>query len=85
LTVDALKERLKGTKDNFALTNSLTEEYYPGLKDVRARFDQAYEKTGRVPSLPSTDSSDKFEVGKTYTDRDGNKATYLGNGQWKEQ
>lgn len=58
LTVDALKERLKGTKDNFALTNSLTEEYYPGLKDVRDRFDQAYEKTGKVPSLPSTDSSD---------------------------
>jgi hypothetical protein len=36
-----------------------------------------------APAAPST-PGDQFEVGKTYTDADGNKATYLGGGKWSE-
>lgn len=32
----------------------------------------------------TAESKDKFVVGKTYTDANGNSATYLGNGQWQE-
>jgi hypothetical protein len=32
----------------------------------------------------TTTTGDQYIVGQTYTDSDGNKATYLGNGNWKE-
>jgi uncharacterized protein YcfJ len=51
------------------------ENAYPYIRKVNDAFRK--EITGV--------SEDKFEVGKTYTDSDGNKAKYLGNGQWEEQ
>ena len=30
-------------------------------------------------------SEDKFVTGKLYTDKNGNKAIYKGNGQWEQQ
>lgn len=34
-------------------------------------------------AAPRTATKDKFEVNKEYEDADGNRAIYLGNGQWK--
>jgi len=35
-------------------------------------------------SKGQSSTSEKYEVGKTYTDAQGNKATYLGMGKWKQ-
>lgn len=51
LTADALKSRLTGVKDQLQETNALTEDFYPGLKKIHERFDQTYEKLGRVPQV----------------------------------
>jgi hypothetical protein len=56
LTADALKSKLSGIKDNLQETNALTEEFYPGLKRVHQRFDEAYKKLGKVPSAIVEDS-----------------------------
>ena len=51
------------------------ENIYPYIKKVNDAFRKEM----------SGGSEDRFEVGKIYTDSDGNKAKYLGNGQWEEQ
>lgn len=51
LTADALKSRLTGVKDQLQETNALTEDFYPGLKKIHERFDQTYERLGRVPEV----------------------------------
>ena len=51
------------------------ETAYPYIKKVNDAFRKEM----------SGGSEDRFEVGKTYTDSDGNRAKYLGNGQWEEQ
>ena len=58
LTVDALRKRLEGTKDEFEKSAQAFETYYPGLKEIRPQLDQIYKSTGRVPSLPETGSQD---------------------------
>jgi hypothetical protein len=58
LTVDALRTRLAGTKDEFEKSAQAFETYYPGLKEIRPQLDQIYKSTGRVPSLPETGSQD---------------------------
>jgi hypothetical protein len=54
LTVDALRKRLEGTKDEFEKSTLAFETYFPGLKEIRPQLDQIYKSTGRVPSLPET-------------------------------
>jgi len=54
LTVDKLRKRLEGTKDEFEKSTLAFETYYPGLKEIRPQLDQIYQSTGRVPSLPET-------------------------------
>jgi hypothetical protein len=58
LTVDKLRKRLEGTKDEFEKSTLAFETYYPGLKEIRPQLDQIYQSTGRVPSLPETGSQD---------------------------
>ena len=58
LTVDALRKRLEGTKDEFEKSAQAFETYYPGLKEIRSQLNQIYQSTGRVPSLPETGGQD---------------------------
>ena len=58
LTVDALRKRLEGTKDEFEKSAQAFETYYPGLKEIRPKLDQIYKSTGRVPSFPEAGSQD---------------------------
>ena len=51
------------------------ENIYPYIKKVNDAFRKEM----------SGGSEDRFEVGKIYTDSDGNKAKYLGNGKWEDQ
>jgi len=53
LTADALKSRLAGVREQLQETNALTEDFYPGLKKIHERFDQTYEKLGKVPQVSS--------------------------------
>jgi hypothetical protein len=53
LTADALKSRLAGVREQLQETNSLTEDFYPGLKKIHERFDQTYERLGKVPQVSS--------------------------------
>jgi cytochrome c556 len=54
LTVEALRKRLEGTKDEFEKSTQAFETFYPGLAEIRPKLDQIYQNTGRVPSLPET-------------------------------
>ena len=58
LTVDALRKRLEGTKDEFEKSTLAFETYYPGLAEIRPKLNQIYQSTGRVPSLPETGTQD---------------------------
>jgi hypothetical protein len=58
LTVDALRKRLEGTKDEFEKSTLAFETFYPGLAEIRPKLDQIYKSTGRVPALPETGSQD---------------------------
>ena len=58
LTVDALRKRLEGTKEEFEKSTQAFETYYPGLADIRPKLNQIYQSTGRVPSLPETGTQD---------------------------
>lgn len=42
------------------------------------------QKGGVAAPVAAPVVQERFEVGKTYTDASGNRATYLGNGQWRE-
>ena len=53
LTADALKSRLAGVREQLQETNALTEDFYPGLKKIHERFDQTYERLGKVPQVSS--------------------------------
>lgn len=63
------------------------QPYLDGGKDARA-FDNWYSQKHPLQSAvstgaPSGTTVDQFQVGKTYVDSRGNRATYLGNGKWK--
>jgi len=53
LTVDALKSRISGVRENLQDVNDMTEVYYPGLKRIHGEFDRIYEQKGKVPEVPS--------------------------------
>jgi len=53
LTVDALKSRVSGVRENLQDVNNMTEVYYPGLKRIHSEFDRIYEQKGKVPEVPS--------------------------------
>ena len=57
LTVNALRQRLAGVKDNFNKQLMLSEETYPAFKQLRPKFDAVYDKTGKVPVEPDTPSN----------------------------
>lgn len=57
LTAKALDERLKGVKDTLQDNLAISEEVYPGFKQLRPRLDSVYEKSGRVADIPSGDGS----------------------------
>jgi len=56
LTAKALDERLKGVNDTLKDNLAISEEVYPGFKQLRPRLDSIYEKTGRVADVPQGDS-----------------------------
>jgi hypothetical protein len=56
LTVDALKSRVSGVRENLQDVNNMTEVYYPGLKRIHSEFDRIYEQKGKVPEVPSAGS-----------------------------
>lgn len=49
LTADALRSRLNETEKNFDFTQRLVEEDFPGLKQRRKAYEQAYEQFGKLP------------------------------------
>ena len=88
ITAGALNERLKLVKEDFADRNAIVEIRFPGLAPVGQKIDDYYKK-GRsiteVSEIGGAESSDKYVTGKVYTDDSGNKAKYLGNGNWEDQ
>ena len=54
LTANALKDRLKGVRENFQDVNDMTEVYYPGLKNIHSQWDAIYRQKGKVPEVPTT-------------------------------
>jgi hypothetical protein len=88
ITAGALNERLKLVKEDFADRNAIIEIRFPGLAPVGQKIDEYYKK-GRsiteVSEIGGAESSDKYVTGKVYTDDSGNKAKYLGNGNWEDQ
>jgi hypothetical protein len=55
LTAKALEERLKGVKETLNDNLAISEEVYPGFKQLRPRLESVYEKTGRVAEVPQGD------------------------------
>ncbi len=49
------------------------------------QFENAYPYIKKVNDAFRKEISSGYEVGKIYTDAKGNKAKYLGPGQWEEQ
>ena len=58
------------------------------MAPIGQKIDEYY-KTGRaitdISEIGGAESSDKNVIGKVYTDSKGNKAKYLGNGNWEDQ
>lgn len=59
-------------------------------KNALNREVEGYSEAGWGVNAPvekpqSTPSTDKYEVGKIYTDKQGRKAKYMGNGKWQLQ
>jgi hypothetical protein len=65
LTVDALKSRISGVRENLQDVNNMTEVYYPGLKRIHSEFDRIYEQKGKVPEVPSAGGGDLETKAKT--------------------
>ena len=88
ITASALNERLKLVKEDFSNRNAIVEIRFPGLAPIGQKIDEYY-KTGRaitdISEIGGAESSDKNVIGKVYTDSKGNKAKYLGNGNWEDQ
>ena len=88
ITAGALNERLKLVKEDFADRNAIIEIRFPGLAPVGQKIDDYYKK-GRsiteVSEIGGAESSNEYVTGKVYTDDSGNKAKYLGNGNWEDQ
>ena len=65
LTVDALKSRISGVRENLQDVNDMTEVYFPGLKRIHGEFDRIYEQKGKVPEVPSAGGGDLETRAKT--------------------
>ena len=52
LTAKALEDRIKGTADTLKDNLAISEEVYPGFKQLRPRLESVYDKTGRVADVP---------------------------------
>ena len=88
ITAGALNERLKLVKEDFADRNAIVEIRFPGLAPVGQKIDDYYKKGRSITEaseIGGAESSDKYVTGKVYTDDSGNKAKYLGNGNWEDQ
>lgn len=61
-------------------------QYSKAAKDIYGGPDEIYDYlTAELPpALSEEEQADGFEVGEIYTDDQGNKAKYLGNGNWEE-
>jgi hypothetical protein len=55
LTAKALEDRIKGVKDTLKDNLAISEEVYPGFKQLRPRLESVYDKTGRVAEIPQGD------------------------------
>jgi hypothetical protein len=88
ITASALNERLKLVKEDFSNRNAIVEIRFPGLAPIGQKIDEYY-KTGRaitdISEIGGAESSNEYVTGKVYTDSKGNKAKYLGNGNWEDQ
>lgn len=67
----------------------IDEALKPDMKNrEKSLLTQRDEIKKRIQSAMATketpDQADKFEVGKVYKDKNGNKARYKGNGQWED-
>jgi hypothetical protein len=69
-----------------SLYNSLQDKGM-SLQEINTRAqEQPYTPYGSTQTTTTQPGAkDKYEVGKVYTDASGNKAKYLGNGQWEDQ
>lgn len=54
------------------------------LLNNQVAADLAAARGGGNIAAPTPAAKETFDVGKTYTDASGNRAEYLGNGQWRE-
>lgn len=72
----------KATRERAAELRKLRDakgaEYRSFAESQRLDPDQVFKAEGQ--SAPG----DRFQAGRTYTDKNGNKAVYRGNGQWEE-
>ena len=50
LSANALRDKLKGVRENLQNVNNMTEVYYPGLKDIHSKWDAIYEKINEITS-----------------------------------
>jgi len=55
LKPQALEERLKGVKETLQDNLAISEEVYPGFKQLRPKLESVYDKTGRVAEVPQGD------------------------------
>lgn len=76
-----------------ALSSGTPDGLKQGLSDVRDTIDIMRGRQPRSAVRPAVGGAvtpatatggDKFQVGQTYVDRNGNRAVYIGNGQWAE-
>jgi len=74
---EGIRNAMVDAQKTLSLEQKGLETAYPYIKKVNDAF--------RAEMSGGSSAKDKFETGKIYTDSDGNKAKYLGNGQWEEQ
>jgi hypothetical protein len=89
--VDVKKEDGRTYRQYFQKTNPgvIVEEVDRGALGGGGAFEMLLNMVGQgggaaLPTLPGSQTADKFITGQTYTDAAGNKAKYLGNGRWDE-
>lgn len=80
-----------GAKSRQAIAATLLKDN-PGLskkpEELKKQIDSIEAVIGRnakteTPKAPEAPKTDNYVVGKKYRDKNGNTATYMGNGQWK--
>lgn len=68
---------------NFDVSKFVPQEFVP-IELTKGTGGKATTKSANSAPAPKVPKKDEFTVGQVYTDDQGNSATYMGNGQWKE-